>query len=286
MIYSSNIFAVIDPTTDNKPVLDRVSRLTENACSHVHFFLSDYPDKSQISKSFSMRDAKQRFQQEKLSWVQDLVKPIEKDTMKSTYELYWNKDWHEAIPHAAVRRASNLIVKSTFSHTNSKRKLSKTSDFMLIRRCVSPILFVREDRPWSSNVILAAVNLEATDEEHTRLNIAVIQRAKTLAQLTGMEVALVSAVSDAVVFKDYIEDKDVEFSSNEEIVAAYFDLSPDMVYLSKGKAKSTILKAAEKTDADIVVIGSVGRKGVKGMLIGNTAEKILDELVSDVLVVT
>jgi len=286
MIYSSNIFVVIDPTTDNKPVLDRVGRLTETACSHVHFFLSDYPDKNEINSSFSMKDAKYRFQKEKLAWVKELTKPIETDTLKPTYELYWNKDWHEAIPHAAVRRASNLIIKSTFSHSTSTRKLSKTSDFLLIRRCVSPILFVREDRSWRSNTILAAVNLEASDEEHTRLNIAVIQRAKTLAQITGMEVALVSAVSDSVVFKDYIDDKDTEYSSNEEIIGAYFGLPADKILLSKGKAKDTILDAAAKTDADIVVIGTVGRSGVKGMLIGNTAEKILDELVSDVLVVT
>ncbi len=50
MIYSSNIFVVADPTTDNKPVLDRVSRLTNSACSYVHFFLSDYPDKEFIKK--------------------------------------------------------------------------------------------------------------------------------------------------------------------------------------------------------------------------------------------
>ena len=286
MIYSSNIFVVIDPTADNKPVLDRVERLTEKACSHVHFFLSDYPEKNEITKAFSMKDAKYRFMKEKRAWLDGLIKPLEKETVKPTTELYWNKNWHEAIPHAAVRRASSLIVKSTFSHSSSQRKLSKTSDFMLIRRCVSPILFVRESRQWRSGLILAAVNLEAADEEHTRLNIAVIQRAKALAHLTGMSVALVSAVTDIVTFKAYIEDKDEVFSSNEEIIGRYFGIDTDKVFLSGGKAKKVILDTAEKTDADVVVIGSVGRKGVKGALIGNTAEKILDELVSDVLVVT
>lgn len=286
MIFQSNIFVVIDPTTDNKPVLDRITRLTEKTCSHVHFFLSDYPEKDQITKSFSMKDAKYRFKKEKQAWLEGLIKPVIKDTIKHTTELYWNKNWHEAIPHAAVRRASSLIVKSTFSHSRSERRLGKTSDFMLIRRCVSPILFVREDRQWRSGTILAAVNLEAADEEHTRLNIAVIQRAKTLAQMTGMKPALVSAVSDAVTFKAYIEDKDEVFSSNEEIIGRYFGIETENVFLSGGKAKKVILDTAEKTDADVVVIGSVGRRGVKGALIGNTAEKILDELVSDVLVVT
>lgn len=286
MIYSSNIFVVIDPTSDNKAVLSRVSRLTESACSHVHFFLSDYPDKKDIGKSFSMKDAKVKFQKEKLAWIQGLVKPMETDTVKASYELYWNKDWHEAIPHAAVRRGSNLIIKSTFAHSKSKRRMSKTSDWMLIRRCVSPILFVNEEREWKSGKILAAINLEAADEEHTRLNSAVMQRAKGLAQLTGMDVCLVSAITDKVRFKHYIEDVEGNYSSNEEIIGSYFGIDPSNVYLIKSKPKKAILEAAAKSEADIVLIGSAGRKGIEGALIGNTAEKILDELVCDVLVVT
>lgn len=118
MLYSSNIFVVIDPTAeDHTALMDRVSRFTEKACSHVHFFLSDYPE--DINKFNSNKDAKSKFQKEKLEWVKELTKPIEKDTIKMSYELYWNKDWQEAIPHAAVRRESNLIIKTTFSHTKS-----------------------------------------------------------------------------------------------------------------------------------------------------------------------
>lgn len=283
---SNNIFVVIDPTTDNQAVLNRVGKLTKAACSNVHFFLSDYPDESQIGKSFSMKNAKLKFQKEKLKWIKELTKPIETDTVKPTYELYWNKDWHEAIPHAAVRRDSQLIIKSTFAHSKSKRVLSKTSDWMLIRRCVSPILFVNDERDWKSGKILAAVNLEAADEAHTRLNIAVMQFAKSMAQLTGMVLNVVSSVSEKVKYQDYIDDTDKAPASNEAIVGEYFGIPAENVFLRSGKPKSVILDAAAETSADIVVVGTVGRSGIQGALIGNTAEKILDELSSDVLVVT
>ncbi len=263
MIYSSNIFVVADPTTDNKPVLDRVSRLTNSACSYVHFFLSDYPDKEFIKKSGSMKDAKTKFLKERLEWLDDLISPLAKDNLKTSTELYWNQDWHEAIPpHAAVRRGSNLIIKSSFAHTLSKRKYKKTSDWLLIRRCVSPILFVHDEACWDSNIVLAAVNLEAADEEHTRLNQAVIQRAKTIAQLTGMKVALVSTISGKVDFKSYIEDADADLSTNEEIIGAYYGLDPADIYLSDDKPKKAIIKTSKNINADIVVIGSVGRSGI------------------------
>ena len=40
------------------------------------------------------------------------------------------------------------------------------------------------------------------------------------------------------------------------------------------------------SDSTIVVIGSVGRKGLIGQLIGNTAEKVLKLLKTDVLILS
>lgn len=157
---------------------------------------------------------------------------------------------------------------------------------MLIRRCVSPILFVKEDRKWKSGVILAAVNFEAADEEHERLNSAVIQRAKTLAQLTGMKVKLVSAITPNVNYSLFAEELDINKMSKEEVLGNFFGVDPEDIILKEGAPKDVIVSASEETDADVVVIGTIGRKGISGALIGNTAEKILDQLVADVLVVT
>ena len=43
----------------------------------------------------------------------------------------------------------------------------------------------------------------------------------------------------------------------------------------KGEAQDLIPKVAETLKADLVVMGTVGRVGVQGLLMGNTAEKIL-----------
>jgi universal stress protein E len=42
----------------------------------------------------------------------------------------------------------------------------------------------------------------------------------------------------------------------------------------------------EETDPAIVVIGSLARSGIRGKLIGNTAEKLLDVVVADLLIVS
>lgn len=52
-----------------------------------------------------------------------------------------------------------------------------------------------------------------------------------------------------------------------------------------GDARDAILKAAEAVDAELIVIGSHGRRGVSRMLLGSVAEHVLRRAPCPVLVV-
>jgi universal stress protein E len=55
-------------------------------------------------------------------------------------------------------------------------------------------------------------------------------------------------------------------------------------YLIAGRAIDAISEAAKRSRSAIVVMGVVSRSGIKRLLIGNSAERILDELTCDILV--
>jgi len=56
-------------------------------------------------------------------------------------------------------------------------------------------------------------------------------------------------------------------------------------HLPKDPAKKVIAPLAAVLQADIVVMGTVARTGISGLLIGNTAEAILDQLTCSVLAI-
>ena len=56
-------------------------------------------------------------------------------------------------------------------------------------------------------------------------------------------------------------------------------------HLSRGDARAVIPELARALHADLVVMGTVARTGISGLLIGNTAESILDQLDCTVLAV-
>jgi universal stress protein E len=61
--------------------------------------------------------------------------------------------------------------------------------------------------------------------------------------------------------------------------------SDAIIHVTAGVPYKEIVSLAKKQKIDLVVIGNVGRKGLLGFVIGNTAEKILQNLSSDVLIV-
>lgn len=58
---------------------------------------------------------------------------------------------------------------------------------------------------------------------------------------------------------------------------ARHNVNDDQIYLTKGGPDDVIEGIAKEIEADLVVIGSVARESLSGILLGNTAERILIE---------
>ncbi|MBN1992956.1 MAG: universal stress protein [Anaerolineae bacterium] len=65
---------------------------------------------------------------------------------------------------------------------------------------------------------------------------------------------------------------------------AYKNLFPHF-HLLRGSARKTIPELAVALQADLVIMGTVARTGISGLIIGNTAEAILDQLTCSVLAI-
>jgi nucleotide-binding universal stress UspA family protein len=57
------------------------------------------------------------------------------------------------------------------------------------------------------------------------------------------------------------------------------------IHLLQGEAKTIIASLATDVDADLVILGTVARRGLMGLIFGNTAEALLNELSCSVLAI-
>ena len=55
--------------------------------------------------------------------------------------------------------------------------------------------------------------------------------------------------------------------------------------MHQGVAAEALLALSRKLPADIVIMGAISRSGLQKVFIGNTAERVLDRLPCDLLIV-
>jgi nucleotide-binding universal stress UspA family protein len=160
--------------------------------------------------------------------------------------------------------------------------------------------------------VLAAIDVAAADEPPTpehrasaALAAQVLEAAAALAELqqgelhalhalhawtaygeTPLQRRAIGGVSRADVAQ-YVAR--VEAVAREALRAAVAPLGarlrPECVHLVKGYADEVVPAFAEARGVDTVVIGTVARSGVAGLLVGNTAERVLETACGAVLVV-
>ncbi|WP_171011803.1 universal stress protein [Pseudomonas sp. 2FE] len=63
-----------------------------------------------------------------------------------------------------------------------------------------------------------------------------------------------------------------------------YELAEHRLHIGEGPAKALIPRVAREQGAVLTILGTIARNGLGGILVGNTAEAVLDGLESDVLV--
>ncbi len=63
------------------------------------------------------------------------------------------------------------------------------------------------------------------------------------------------------------------------------DRSADNVHVVKGKTPEVVANFVRENEVDLVIMGTVARSGLTGLLMGNTSEKTLDRINCSVLAI-
>ena len=206
-----------------------------------------------------------------------------------TFEQAWHDTLHESIIDVQQAEGCELVIKEHRPDNPLKKALLTPSDWKLLRLCPAAVLMVKTERPWTSGVILAAVDVGNRDQDHRVLHGDIIDHGYAIAGLAKGDLHVIAAHPSPMLSAAdpvYQLKETIEQRYREECAAfqAEFDISDERLHVAEGPADVLIPYTASKLDAVVTVIGTVARTGITGALIGNTAEVVLDSLESDVLV--
>ena len=158
------------------------------------------------------------------------------------------------------------------------------------------LLFVRTRRPYRRPAVLAAVDPSHADKP-AQLDEDILDAGGSLARALRGTLHVVHAhpsVLNGSRATDAFTPTQAARINAEFAASAKAQLNRllestgiprNRRHLSGQAAADAIAAAARETSSTIVVMGALSRSGLKGMFIGNTAERLLDRLTCDVLVV-
>jgi nucleotide-binding universal stress UspA family protein len=206
------------------------------------------------------------------------IAPFRKQQKKLQTEVLVGVPFVEII--RAVREEQyDLVLTGTRGHGALGRLLVGSTAERLVRKCPCPVWIVHPEHEWPLKSILAPVDFTEASAKSLRIACA-------LAKVWDCTLTVL------YVF-DYPEDEIVTIPagmSPGEVrrvtrqhaaqqlrdFAAQHARAVDIVQqLGVGIPWQMIVRVANRTDAGLIVMGSVGRTGIPGFLIGNTAEKVL-----------
>lgn len=193
-----------------------------------------------------------------------------------------------AILAACHAQSCDLVIKQHQPDALLSKLFSPPDDWQLVRQSPAPVLLVRSRRPWAGGNVLAAMDVEHQDAAHLALQGNVMDHASELCQRFGARLHVVSAYDPALLQADPSAPIDLAGASHCHDQCQWFqneyELPEQQLHIGEGPAKALIPRIARQLEAALIVLGTVARHGLSGVLIGNTAEAVLDRLDSDVLV--
>ena len=280
----TRLFVIIDPTAEHQVALVKALLIAKLGDCHIHASLCIHKGLDEAGEYSSRRDFKKRTREEAQTWLDTLMQPCRVSGVPYSTEVIWNSKWVEASIRAAEKSGCDLMIKSSFHHSKARRFFSKTSDYYMMKHCASPILFTDQTQDWNSDRILACLDLESGDPQHTRLNGVIMRDARAFADIVGMDLYIACAYADSID-TEHLPLKTHGGEITREQLGELYDVDPAQVILRQGGIIATLQEICVETDPSIVIMGSLARSGISGKLIGNTAEKLLDVIDADVLTV-
>ena len=290
------ILAVIDPTTEDQKALKRAIELASKTNATITAFLSIYDFSYEMTTMLSSdeREAmRATLINDRAQWLKEIIQGLATEGLTIDSNVIWHNRPFEPIIEQVLINGYDIVIKGTHQHDKLKSVIFTPTDWHILRKCPCPVLLVKEHSwPINGNIV-ASVNVGSDEEEHQSLNRKITEEAVNLSKLILANIHLVNSFPGTPV---NIAIEIPEFNASEyndsmlrhhkkamEEHAKQFSIDINHTHVEEGLPEDVIEKISEELDAELVILGTIGRTGLSAALIGNTAEHVIDRLNCDVL---
>jgi universal stress protein E len=228
--------------------------------------------------------------------LEQLAAQLRREGASVESQVIWGHPIAEKLVFETLALKPALVIKDVPMHTDPQRVLLNGLDWHLLNICPAPLMLVQPRAPSLPRHILAAVDpLDENGKPH-ELNDSIMQTAVSLASQCDAELDVVNAfeylpmggeweyagwMPDLTLFGDL---RKVHADGLYKLGKDH-GVPPSRMHILDGETSYNIVHFAEQRHVDLVIMGSIYRKGLHRLMVGSTAEGVFDTLPCDILLI-
>jgi universal stress protein E len=294
-----NILVVVDSSRTSHPEVERALKLAGrgNAKLHLVDVVRDISLTVRLL-SHEYSHLQDLLMQEKQAAIDNLVAHCQSHGVEATGEIAHGTSSAKTL-EIATRDRVDLIIRIAKGQRSLQSGTLGTSAQKLIRRLPCPLWLIRPEREPATKKIIACVDATPNNEAHANLNQHILSTATELVkeERGTLIVAHVWNVYGAEMLRSRLPQSEFEslMSHNRKQHQASFEsllkefglhaTGPE-ARMVEGEPSLAIPDLCAREDPDLLICGTVARHGLAGIMLGNTAERIVSRVDCSVLALT
>ena len=289
----NTILVVVDLTAGaHQPALDRAAWLAKHAGARLELFACDFDPDLETGRITAVWNARPGPREQLLlrrrSQLEELAAPLRKQGLTVTVDVVWDHPFELAIVKKAAAHDYWLVAKDTHHHNVIQRTLLTNVDWHLIRECPVPLLLVKDRQLAAEPNVLAAVDPVNEHDKPAALDDRIFSFAGDLARVLRGHLHVMHSYSTPMGAELPPDVLKIIAQEHRGAMRKFLDTHAVLggrSHLYEGLAHDCLQKAAAEHAADFVVMGAVARRGLRRLFIGSTAERVLDRLPCDLVII-
>lgn len=295
-----NILVIVDPTEPSHSSLEKAELLATRFKARVELYICDTKTAREMRLLAQRATDPSRLLDVNLKpMLEGLAQPMRARGIDVCTEIEFADRLADGLLDRTMRTSAELVIKDTHHHSLLKRTLISNTDWHLIRGCPVPLLLTKGTRWSKAPNVVAAVDPGHLNDKPADLDHRILQWSKVFAErLEGSlhavhayiplsiaaTAANVAAPMATTLSPEVLQEEDERKRRELRTLTDDYGIPDANVHLELGVPTDVLTEMAESLNADLVVMGAIARSGLERIFIGSTAERVLDKLPCDALV--
>ena len=289
------LLVVIDPSQPSQPALQRAHWLARATSAKVELLLCEYNSALSHSLIFdndTLSSAREALLTNLHSELDGMAAPLREEGLQVTVQVRWGKPLEQVILQRVAELQPDLLLKSAH-HRSLKHHLLGNSTWQLLRHCPVPLWLVQHGE-WQCRQLCAALDPLHSDDKPAALDQQLIAAAQLLSDTLGIQPHYLhsyapvppSLLFDSALVADYdnyrqLCAKQHRHAFEQLLHSANVPLA--QAQLREGFAEEEISRFVHEEHIDLLLLGAIARGQLASALIGSTAERVLETVDCDLL---